>query len=210
MYTDKRFLYGENSELSCRAIELPYAGKNLSMFVLLPDEGSSLSQLENKLTSGDLVNVEDKFRMSPSEVKVWLPRFKLDERLSLAKMLKRMGMRDLFTERDADLSGIDGSRELYVSKVIHQAVVEVNEEGTEAAAATAVIIAGLSAQMDIHFRADRPFLFFIQHKDTKSILFLGRFVKPASPSVKSGAPSMSTVAAATVFLAALWPLVVWM
>jgi len=177
------------------------------MFILLPEQGSNLSQLEDKLTSADLVNVEEKFSMRPSKVKLWLPRFKLDERLSLAKMLERMGMRDVFTG-DADLSGIDGTMDLFVSKVVHQAVVEVNEEGTEAAAATAVISMTKSRPLVFNFRADRPFLFFIQHKATKSIVFLGRLVKPPS-SVKSAAPLMSTVAVATAFLAALMPLLVW-
>jgi len=180
MYMKAKFYYGVNSELNCQAIELPYAGENLSMFILLPDQATSLSQLEEKLTSADLVNVKEKFSMWSLEVKLWLPRFSLDEKLSLAEVLGQMGMGDLFTLGVADLSGIDGSKELFVSKVLHRAVVEVNEEGTEAAAATAVVMMMRSAviQKEINFRADRPFLFFIQDKATKSILFLGRLVKP--------------------------------
>jgi len=187
MYMKAKFVYGLNSELKCQAIELPYSGENLSMFVLLPDQGSSLSQLEDKLTSADLANVEKKFSMRSMELKLWLPRFKLDEKLSLAEMLGQMGMRDLFTDGVADLSGVDGSKELYVSKVLHQAVVEVNEEGTEAAAATAVVMMMRSAAFHQEiFRADHPFLFFIQHKATKSILFLGRLVKPSSVASAKG------------------------
>jgi len=114
-------------------------------------------------------------------VKVWLPKFKLDERLSLVQALAGLGMKDLFLEGVADLSGVDGSHELYVSQVLHRAVVEVNEEGTEAAAATAVVMMMRCARVvkdEIKFRADRPFLFFIQHRPTKSVLFLGRLVKP--------------------------------
>jgi len=211
MYMKEEFVHGTNSELNCQAIELPYSGRNLSMFVLLPDQGSSLSELEDKLTSADLVNVEEKFSMWRKEVKLWLPRFKLDEKLGLADMLSAMGMPDLFTLDVANLSGIDGTEDLYVTKVVHQAVVEVSEEGTEAAAATAVIVGVGSAPMaDINFRADRPFLFFIQHKDTKSILFLGRLVKPSSVTVTSTAARMSTVAVAAAFLAALWPLLVYL
>ena len=177
-----KFLYGVNSELHCQAIELPYAGENLSMFILLPDQTvTSLSEVEKKLTASDLVNVKEKFHMLSLKVNLWLPRFSLDEKLSLAEMLEAMGMKDLFAEGAADLSGIDGSRELYVSKVLHRAVVEVNEEGTEAAAATAVVVMLRSAsfQREINFRADHPFLFFIQDKATGSVLFLGRFVKPS-------------------------------
>jgi len=162
-------------------IELPYAGDSLSMFIILPDRGTTLAELENSLTFDDLVNVRQKFRMRLAEVQLYLPKFRLDERLSLVQLLAAMGMRDLFTEGVADLSGIDGSRELYVSEVLHRAVVEVNEEGTEAAAATAMVMMECTSRsMDTPrvFRADRPFLFFIQHRATKSVLFLGRLVKP--------------------------------
>ena len=178
-----KLFYGINSELHCQAVELPYAGESLSMFILLPDETvTSLSELEKKLTAMDLVNVKEKFRMSSQKVNLWLPRFHLDEKLSLAEMLAGMGMTDLFTMGVADLSGIDVSKELYVSKILHRAVVEVNEEGTEAAAATAVMMMMRSAMIhrEINFRADHPFLFFIQDTATGSILFLGRLVKPSA------------------------------
>ena len=105
----------------------------------------------------------------------------MDVRLSLSESLCDLGMSDLFQEGVADLSGVDGSKELYVSKVLHRAVVDVNEEGTEAAAATAVVMQLRCAMMpkkEFQFRADRPFLLFIQHKPTGSILFLGRLAKP--------------------------------
>ena len=160
-------------------IELPYVGDSLSMFIILPDRGTTLAELENSLTFDDLVNVRQKFQMRLAEVRLFLPKFRLDERLSLVQLLAAMGMRDLFT-RTADLSGIDGSRELCVSEVLHRAVVEVNEEGTEAAAAAAmgVMVFGSASMYTRVFCADRPFLFFIQHRATKSILFLGRLVKP--------------------------------
>jgi len=94
-------------------------------------------------------------------------------------MLSAMVMRDLFLWSAADLSGVDGSRDLYVSEVINRAEFEVNEEGTEAAAATAVVVLA-GAQRDIQFCTYSPFLFFVQHKATKSILFLGRLVKPSA------------------------------
>ena len=180
MHLKSKFNYGVNAKLHCQAIELPYAGENLSMFILLPDQAvTSLSEVEEKLTSDDLVNIMEKFQMSSVKVKLWLPRFKLDEKLSLSKMLAAMGMSDLFKPGVADLTGIDGSKELYVSHVVHRAVVEVNEEGTEAAAATAVVMQFRSAVIrNIIFRANHPFLFFIQDKATRSILFFGRLVKP--------------------------------
>ena len=182
MYMKADFYYGENAELKCQAIELPYAGGNISMFVLLPDqESTQLSEVQQKLTSNDLVDIKEKFHMTSEEVNLWLPRFNLDEKLSLADMLAGMGMKDLFIQGVADLSGMDGSKELYVSKVLHRAVVEVNEEGTEAAAATAVVMMLCSMiEKEINFRANHPFLFFIQDKATRSILFLGRLARPPS------------------------------
>jgi len=183
-----KFFYGESSELNAQAIELPYTGENLNMVILLPDQGTTLSQLEGKLTSDDLENVKEKFSMQSSEVKLWLPRFSLDEKMSLAEVLKGMGMRDLFSDGAADLSGIDGSKDLFVSKVLHRAVVEVNEEGTEAAAATAMVFMLRSMPMhkELIFRANHPFLFFIQDKATRSILFVGRLVKPPAAAAAKG------------------------
>ena len=105
----------------------------------------------------------------------------MDESLSLADLLAGLGITDLFRESVADLSGVDGSRELYVSAVLHRAMVDVNEEGTEAVAATAVGIAKCptaSLQEHLCFRADRPFLFFIRHRRTRALLFLGRLTRP--------------------------------
>jgi len=181
MHAKAKYYYGESSKLDCQAIELPYAGDSLSMFILLPHQAATnLSEVEQKLTADDLVNVREKFHMSFVEVNLWLPRFSLDVKMDLAKVLAGMGMRDLFVQGAADLSGIHRSRDLYVSEVLHRAVVEVNEEGTEAAAATAVVMMMRSAviQKPNIFRADHPFIYFIRERTTGSILFLGRYVKP--------------------------------
>ena len=178
---DKKLLYGVNDELQCQSVELPYVGATLSMVIILPDQNATnLAEVEQKLTIDDLIDVVNKFRMTKDDVELWLPRFRLDEQLSLAEVLSRMGMKDLFTEGAADLSGVDGTMDLYVSKVLHRAVVDVNEEGTEAAAATAVLGVRLMSRRfePKRFRADHPFLFFIQDRATKSILFLGRLAKP--------------------------------
>ena len=175
----EKFNVESNDELHCQAIELPYAGGNVSMFILLPDRAeTNISELEKNLTYEDLLSVKERFRMYPQDVNLWLPRFSMDQKLKLNKALSGMGMPDLFRERTADLSGIDGSKNLYVSQVLHRAVMEVNEEGTEAAASTAVVIVPTSGQLPRDFRANHPFLFFIQDKPTKSVLFLGRLVNP--------------------------------
>ena len=173
--------YGVNQDLNCQAIELPYSGDRLSMFVILPIDVEGLGKLEASLTANDLLDVHERFRMQQRDVHVWLPKFKLDEKLGLTEILAAMGLTDMFDMKSADFSGIDGTKDLCVSKVLHQAVIDVNEEGTEAAAATAVVMMIRCAPMHkdpFEFRADRPFLFFIRDNLTNSALFLGRLVRP--------------------------------
>ncbi len=158
------------------AIELPYEGDDLSMIVLLPDAG--VDSLESKLTADSLAAIEK--AMSTAEVIVALPRFTFTARYSLAPELTGMGIRDAFSESAANFSGMTGDKDLYISAVIHQAFIDVNEKGSEAAAATAVIMSSKSVQIDMPeiFRADRPFLFLIKHKASGSILFIGRVANP--------------------------------
>ncbi|XP_041648146.1 leukocyte elastase inhibitor-like [Cheilinus undulatus] len=112
-----------------------------------------------------------------SEVLVHLPRFKLEGDYKLNEPLAKLGMTDVFSAK-ADLSGMNGEGGLFLSTVAHKACVEVNEEGTEAAAATASMAMFCMSRREEHFRADHPFLFFIRHNKTKSILFLGRLSSP--------------------------------
>ena len=112
-----------------------------------------------------------------TEIIVHLPKFKLEEEYELNDPLAKLGMTDVFCGSKADLSGMNGHGGLFLSTVAHKAFVEVNEEGTEAAAATAGI-ASFCMLREEHFTADHPFLFFIRHNKTNSILFLGRFSSP--------------------------------
>ena len=183
MYQNAEFYYGVNEDLRCQAVEMPYAGDTLSMFILLPDQSATnLAELEKNLTPDDLTDVKKKYRMAFLDVHLSLPKFRLDEKLGLAETLSGMGMKDLFTENVVDLSGIDGAKNLCVSRVLHGAVVDVNEEGTEAAAAINTQLNLKAFDEDeppkIYFNADHPFLFFIQDKATGAILFLGRLAKP--------------------------------
>lgn len=120
------------------------------------------------------------------EVNVNLPRFKLEDSFDLGGTLADMGIRDLFNQNAADLSGLDGSRELFVSKVVHKAFVEVNEEGSEAAAATGVVIMLKSLPRSFNFKADHPFLFFIRENITGAVLFLGKYSRPAGAPEATG------------------------
>lgn len=137
-----------------------------------------VSQLEKELTQERLSEWTNRATMDvQSEVLVHLPQFKLEEEYELNEPLAQLGMTDVFCSGKADLSGMNGEGGLFLSTVAHKAFVEVNEEGTEAAAATAGMVSFCMLREE-HFTADHPFLFFIRHNKTKSILFFGRFSSP--------------------------------
>ena len=171
--------YTENNEF--QAVELPYQGNQLSNVVLLPRQMDGVIVLENRLTSSLL---SDTLRQKRKRsVEIFLPRFKLESGFDLNDTLARMGIPDAFQMGKADFSGMDGIKFLFISDVFHRAWAEVNEEGTEAAAATITAMAGC-ADMNPPppppvFRADHPFIFLIRDTRSGSILFLGRFMQPA-------------------------------
>ncbi len=158
-----------------QAIELPYEGDTLAMLVILPTADDGLPAVEAAL------NFDWVDRLRPQQVVLALPRFQAESRVELAKTLAGLGMPRAFSP-EADFSGISTEARLQLSNVIHKAYVDVNEEGTEAAAATAVIAIRSSAvaARPVEFRADHPFLFAIRHRPTGNILFLGRIVDPRS------------------------------
>lgn len=176
--------YCFSTELQCQVLKVPYLFGALNMFILLPDKSStSLDELEGKLTADHLKSIYGILKGS-YELRFWLPKFKIEAQLELNDVLCDIGIRDLFDEGAADLSGMDNTRLLYASKVVHKAYVNVNEEGTEAAGVTAMAIQArcefVSFEPPVEFRADHPFLFFIQAESTKAIIFLGRVIKPLS------------------------------
>nr|XP_054486327.1 serpin B6-like [Agelaius phoeniceus]XP_054490121.1 serpin B6-like [Agelaius phoeniceus]XP_054490130.1 serpin B6-like [Agelaius phoeniceus] len=183
MFREANFNMTYIGDFQTKILELPYVGNELSMIILLPDaiqDGSTgLERLERELTYEKLMGWINPEMMDYTEVMVYLPRFKLEENYDLKPVLSSMGMPDAFESGKADFSGISPSNEQVLSEVIHKSFVEVNEEGTEAAAATAMVICGCSAVMSTaEFIADHPFLFFIRHNKTCSILFCGRFCCP--------------------------------
>jgi serpin B len=158
-------------------LELPYKGDNMSMFILLPDDGY-LAALERSLTPENLSSWQQAMR-AEGELNIQLPRFKIDCRYDLKNVLRAMGMPSAFSANDADFSGIDGNpHNLYISASAHQANIDVNEKGTEAAAATHVV--GTPAGIPPSFIADHPFIFLIQDKTTGTILFMGRVSDPTA------------------------------
>jgi serine protease inhibitor len=173
MSKKSNFRYGLSDGV--QILELPYAGDDLSMIVLLPREIDGLAGLEELLTVENLGRWTK--HLWRCEVQVFLPRFEITFPFRLDNALRSMGMVDAFG--DADFSAMDGTKSLCIAAVLHKAFIAVNEEGTEAAAATAAVMAdmGLSMPPPI-FRADHPFVFLIRENRTGSILFLGRVANP--------------------------------
>jgi serpin B len=159
-----------------QAAELPYAGSDLAMDILLPPRGIALSELERSLELGRLEGWLD--ALTKVNIGVSMPRFEARFALDLEDPLKKLGMVEAFTE-EADLSGMTGKRNLYLSFARHQAFIKVDETGTEAAAATAgggsVLVSNTDSEW---FEVDRPFLFLIRDTATGAILFMGRVVDP--------------------------------
>jgi serine protease inhibitor len=167
------FDYAETDEF--QLLELPYTGGDVSMLVLLPKEGR-MGEVEAQLSTEML----DEWvgMIKETDLDVYLPRFTFDTKYFMMEDLAEMGMPTAFTG-DADFSGMTGTRELYIDMVIHQAFIEVNEKGTEAAAATGVSMRLSAAMPGEVFRADRPFTFLIRDVDTGMILFMGRVADPS-------------------------------
>ncbi|PWA24996.1 hypothetical protein CCH79_00016040 [Gambusia affinis] len=168
-------------EVDCQILEMPYRGKELSMLIILPkdieDDTTGLEKLEKCLTYEKFTKWTHPNKMKRRKIEVKLPRFKLEETYDLNKVLGSMGMVDAFDQTKCDFSGMSGNKALYLSNVSHKAFVDVNEEGTEAGAVTDTKSYSLFDSPP-NFIADHPFLFFIRHNRTLSVLFAGRFCCP--------------------------------
>jgi serpin B len=171
--------YSYAEDAAMQVLDLPYAGKRISMTVILPKKIDGLAAIEKDLNADKLGTIL-KTLHHEKEVHVHLPRFKVEKSFELKKPLIALGMKAAFS--NADFSGMhNGGEGLSISAVIHKAFVDVNEEGTEAAAATGVVV-GLSAApmppTPKHFKADHPFLFLIRDQKTGSVLFMGHLDTP--------------------------------
>ena len=186
-----------------QAIELPYGSNQVSMVILLPWQVDGLGRLEQQLSPAFLSNVLA--RMTDQQVAIFLPRFTLGSSFNLNDTLTVMGMPDAFDWRVADFSGIDGMRDLYITFVVHKAWAEVNEAGTQAAAATVIGIGNtvVPGPPPI-FRADHPFIFFIRDTQTGSILFLGRVVNPNASATPRAMPQLTGMRSGNTLIIS-WP-----
>ena len=169
--------YRMTVDADTQILEMPYKGNKLSMLVLLPKKRDGIVKLEKSLTSEKLNLLIGKLRKT--KVAVTFPKFKAETDYDLIPPFKKLGMTDAFDGK-ADFSGMDGTRNLFIGAILHKAFVEVDEKGTEAAAATVVLMEGKSEVRTPRFTADHPFLFLIRDNTTGSILFMGRVINPTT------------------------------
>jgi serpin B len=160
-----------------KAVDLPYDGRQLSMLVIVPDAGK-FADVEKNLSAAQMNSIIKS--LSPKQVALTMPSFKFESEFGLSNTLAAMGMPVAFTDK-ADFSGMTGKRDLYISDVIHKAFIATDESGTEAAAATAVIMRATAMPVSpIEVKIDRPFIFLIRDIKTGTVLFIGRVMNPAS------------------------------
>ena len=177
MYTKARFTISDSTDLSARILEMNYQGWKLSMFILLPhgEPGQGLDELEKKLSVTNLEKAMTAHRNAMTgEVKVYMPKFRIESEFSLSEQLKELGMKKLFSP-EAELRNMSKMEQIQIDAVKHKTFINVNEYGTEAAAATGGMGGAGSVQRNPPiFRVDRPFLFFIRADDSNSLVFMGR------------------------------------
>jgi len=176
-----KFKTADHNEIGARSLSMDYKDSNFSMMIVLPNEDKSLLEVERSMVTmkTSLASLLDK--AYKSEIRVMFPKFKMEYEIDLKGTLEDMGVKDLVTMGKADLSGMAGNPgDLSVSNILHKAVIEVNEEGAEAAAATAVVAMTRSGVRTYQkpFIVDRPFLFYIVDRETNVPVFAGRYVKP--------------------------------
>lgn len=173
MHQAASFAYAKGDGVE--ALELPYAGNTTSMVVLLPAAGKFDAVAADPGTQfASLVG-----SLKPARVQLTMPKWEFTSAFSLADAMKALGAKAAFDGNAADFSGIDGKRDLYITDVFHKAFVKVDEKGTEAAAATGVVVGATGAPVDppVQFTMDRPFLFVIRHRETGAPLFAGHVVE---------------------------------
>ena len=168
--------YFADEENGCKIIELPYSGNDISMFIVLSNEINGVSRLERMITT-EIMSTWIRSAQNTT-VKVSIPKFVLSQHFELKDVLSELGVYDLFQPGISDLSGLSSVESLHVSHVIHKAHINVNEQGTEAAAASGVLVQKRSIDLHPEFHADHPFVFFVYHKSSSAVLFIGRIKKP--------------------------------
>ncbi|XP_063592857.1 leukocyte elastase inhibitor-like [Penaeus indicus] len=183
MVLDSSLNYGDFSQIAARVVELPYKGKTMSMFIFLPSEEGpgGFTKMVSRLSANNLRAATNAELLNKRLVEVQLPRFKLNVKVKgLIPALMNIGITDIFSYDKANFTTLGPLRDVAVRTVIHKAFVEVNEEGTEAAAVTVAIAPVRSFIPRIPFYCNRPFLFLIRDNDTRNILFMGAYKDPTT------------------------------
>ena len=171
--SDASYLYTQGSNY--QAVGLPYAGSNVMMVILMPASGS-FADFEAGLTDTQLESILAGLTGKP--LNLAMPKFKIESEFGLKSTLASLGMPDAF-DTNADFSGMDGKKDLFIGDVLHKAYVNVDENGTEAAAATGVVMVGMAAPAEVqNVTIDHPFLFLLFDPQTRTVLFMGRMLNP--------------------------------
>ncbi|GHV57570.1 hypothetical protein FACS1894216_22110 [Synergistales bacterium] len=173
----RKVSYNETDD--AQAVKLLYARGSFSMTVILPKKRDGLSKFEAKLNAKTLDEI---CSWNSARVELNIPKFKAENTFDVVDAMRSLGMKSAFDGRTADFSLMDGRKDLVIDAAVHKAFVEVDEKGTEAAAATAISVSRLTAAMPegapVMFKADHPFIFIIRHEQSGAILFMGRVTKP--------------------------------
>ncbi|XP_073485192.1 serpin I2 [Aquarana catesbeiana] len=180
LQTATKIGYFSENNLKYKVLELPYKGDKVSLVLALPEENVEIEDLEKKLTEPVLRGWNTK--MTEETVEISLPRFKIEQKVDLKPALLNLKVTNVF-DQNCDLSGITDTSNLHISKMVQKVSIEVNEAGSEAAASTGIQVAAMSIT-NHRFVADRPFLFFIRHNTSGSILFMGKVTNPDLSDVR--------------------------
>ncbi|XP_077287004.1 antichymotrypsin-2-like [Arctopsyche grandis] len=198
------YAYIDIPSLDARALEMPYIGKDASMVIILPNEIDGLSKLEEKIATTNLKEAVFDEITTTRPITLSLPKFKIETEMNLNSVLPKLGINLIFDSSKGDLSGIlSGNQKITVSKVIQKAFIEINEEGTEAAAATAII--GYGASLPNEFNCNHPFIFVIK-KTTGEILFIGRYGTKIAPTAVTEDPKIPEDTLKSSYLRRYYPL----
>ncbi len=174
MKMEKEFFnYYEDEKI--QVLEIPYDGEEVSMFIFLPKD-FDINSIDEYMNYEKFKEIRESMRKE--EIDIYIPKFKMETKYLLNTYLENMGIKDAFSEIKADFSGITRQKELFISRALHKAFIEVNEEGTEAAAATGIVMEITAVRKRKVFRADHPFIFLIYEKKTENIIFFGRILNP--------------------------------
>ncbi|XP_052083735.1 leukocyte elastase inhibitor-like [Mytilus californianus] len=177
MYDQRNVVAGENTELDCKILQLPYTGNKLSMIFLLPNDANGLSQLESKINMTTFKSLFSGIR--PRDTIIRIPKFVFEAKYDLKPVLTSLGITEIFDSQTANFAKMTTMKSVFVNDARHKSYIEVTEQGTEAAAATTIqMVMTSSMSGPFQFVADHPFMFVIRDNNSGTILFVGRYANP--------------------------------